>query len=708
MRIRTIDGQDFDLPEGVTPDREYTSPFWAEYGSGTLPLSLTHTRTNLQLTGYAHDLRGFKNNRKIEVIIEDEGIERKGVMDVISSNLDVVVGYDESEVYDKIDTMNLADIPNLPSSKQNVYVLAEHLVNVYCSNENELEASMLDIEYRVFPVLLKIEENEGKEYYTILNRLTANNTPSLLGSDSYRLTTLVGGSPREVEYPVGYGMAPFIRLGYLLKYMIENGLGYKLKDNPFITDYQLRELCVLHNSIDMCCKGELNYKDMMPDATIGDMLDMIKARFGAHVLFDSNTMTARIVLISRALTASNYVDWSDKVASTIKESYEKYKYLVVKENRTDARGTETETYEEFCKKHYNTYNACNEAEMFTQWENEPHVKFRKATGEYLCHDLTKKPLQYFRISTSQFDQNRKEKELEAFELAHDSDLINTIKMDLPTQGEKVPMPYYDSDPTYITTAYEVGDKGEKEDKADRPIALAFYMGKGKRSGYWFGSTRCMDDEGEGYYTDAKGVVRRINLENYGEDGLFLAYLAKWDSVLRHAGMKTECLMDLSRVDLEAVKTDTIIHIDGVLYMYESIKLRHNDMSEVILRRISLQKPYNVESDHSLPAITAQLYYWQLYNRFDIDRNKNHTRVFDALVAETGIPSSSWFYVVDESNDTPVTSPEMSDFYGLKPPTSRYDSVARSYRCTYTYVYMANNKKYTRSGEYYYEAGVTAF
>lgn len=707
MRIRTIEGEYFDLPEGIVPDREYTSPIWAEYGSGTLPLSLPRTKRNMRLTGYAHDLHGWKDTRKINVVMEDEGVELRGVMDVINSALDVVVGFNESEVYEKMDSIRLEDIPDLPSKSMPVNELMSWLWNVWCGAEDRLGMRMEDIEYRVFPVMLKKEEGDTKNYYTILNRLTASNNPTIIGLTAHSLPTLVGGTERTVEYPEGYSVAPFVRLGYLLKYIIVNALGYNVTENPFLTDGQLRELCVLHNSIDMCCAGNLDWKDMMPSATIGDVLDMIRARFGAHVFFDSNTMSARIVLMARALNSSSFVDWSGKVASEIKEMYEGYKYITVKENRTDNRATETETYEEFCAKHNFVYNECDEVQIFTQFESEPAVKLRKATGEYYTHDVTQQTKQYVRVSTSAFDQNRKVSELEEYELSHASDMITTVKQhQAPTYGERVPMPFMDCDPRFLTTVYDSGE--ENGTNGDCPLSLAYYMGAGvtpPQTKYYWGSTRCMDDEGKNLYVDASGVTRRVNLENYGDAGLFMNYLKDWDSVMRHAGLKSECTMKLTRMDMEMMNPETIIHIDGVLYMYESIKLKENDMADVVLRRVSLQKPFDTDYDHQQPVITPQIYFWKIFSGWELWKSHNRQSVLSEFLTQTGIPSSEVAFVADQSYDKQLTQPVMSEFYGLKPPAYRYEKVTRTYNAEYKYTYLARGQYYQREGTFTYEAGV---
>ncbi|MGL4326339.1 MAG: hypothetical protein ACRCS7_02545, partial [Tannerellaceae bacterium] len=646
-------GEYFDLSTDSVFDFDYYNPIFSEDGSQSMPIDLPATKKNKRLLGYPDQICLLnKPALKEKVIVEDKGVQRQGTMVLLDASGSVSIGFDSGDAYTSMQRLKLNEFKGLPDYSPGYYDpitgVYESGINAYCNKMRRYyDGTESHTDFAVFPLLLKREVNADKVYYTILNDVERGDLSvirPLKGLNQYTEQAIVDSNVLNMTYPKGYSLAPFFRLHTVLRLALKS-IGYEVNQNVFETDSSLSKLCVLHNVMDAGCKlqelDKINYSTWMPDCSIADLLDAIRARFGAYVFFDSNTMTASVRLIRDIIRSPAACDLTAYI-DTIDISFDAPKRLVLTASGSmDLNDVEKDTMFDFASKYNNMCNRQEEQFCFNPGRIL-NLRYRKATGEYykfrkvVAADVS--TLMY-RVSSNSFGYNTGEVDFEAVSLTATDELCATFKEDdnllktmvSPVQNYKmendIMMPFYSVDPKHIATSFRGSGDAEKEDTTT-PLSFAYYAGRAKNYagvpiGLYYATTRAWDNQGQNKIVDS-------GLHFDGDDGLFQAYWKEYDAMLRHANFLVDCRMSIPYSIYLNLKMYNIVLIHGQRCLIEKISTE-GDMYNVKLRAVDPRQPNNLETEQSPAKMEYQKYYWRFVNYYDADV----AAYADALKTELG-------------------------------------------------------------------------
>ena len=616
------DNEPLDLGKDPSLEIDNSSPIFSTKGSMSVPITFPKTPNNQRLLGFPGRIdRSSKIIKDRRVTVIDGPVSRYGIMNIISGEIDANIGFDEGEAYAKMSEINLVDIDGLPvyspEGDDTVATVISHLVAVM---KGEVQA-----DYCIFPAITTLEENSetGKaEYYMALNEMgNVNGSVTLLGAAPRKMKIKVGSEYADVEMPLGYGISPFIRLHVLLD-LIWRYLGYTLIENPFAEHPQLKRLCVLNNTYDTIVTGKIDYKCLMPDCTIEDILDMIWGRFGAKYFVNSNTRTVRIRFIKDILNSREYVDYSSFKSEPAKITVTDQKQIRFTITRSgDKTNTDTDTYEEYFEKCDGIITEVSHSSFDSS--EHPYNKyvniFDPVTGNYYFRSPFTQKLTF--ASSSFFDWDKKEKEIEYEEIKSPDTQAPMIADILPSS----PAPFLDSGEYHVNTTLSLNRDTDDNAESKCNLFLCFSLGQSNVSPYYyFGSIFGRYADGTDYYVgvDKNGEkIDYFDLTYHGDHGLVRRFWEEYIDFMHHANQEVTQKFKLSSIQLASFDFSKKIYIDGQWYLAESFKqILGNGANEPIdlkFRSIRLLKPYDLEKEHEIPIPADQKYYWLLTDNHDV-------------------------------------------------------------------------------------------
>jgi hypothetical protein len=95
------------------------------------------------------------------------------------------------------------------------------------------------------------------------------------------------------NYP--FGVAPFLRVDYVLRFIFENTLNFRL-DLGSRAYNPLEHICMLHNCADVVVDGTLRVRQLLADCTVEDFVRSVENMFCSKFIFDVKTNTVRWTL----------------------------------------------------------------------------------------------------------------------------------------------------------------------------------------------------------------------------------------------------------------------------------------------------------------------------------------------------------------------------------------------------------------------------
>ncbi|WP_352422279.1 hypothetical protein [Proteiniphilum sp.] len=624
LKIKNKNGEIFDLPVDYVIEAEKNNPLFTNKGSKTVPIHFPDTNNNRKLLNNTNRLDKAERPEPIPVVVETDASQQSGLM-VINSGFNAGIGFDESEMYNRMSSMLLKDLPNLPSFSAGGSTTSAR-VNSMLSHLTAVMKEQIEADYFVFPVCLDYQSkfvpepvSELKKYYIILNEVERvvenpedpNNWPhgrmaELLALNHRTLSWYIDGEEVYLDVPKGYGVSPFIKVYRILELIFDH-FGFIIDDNPFKDHRQLKKLVVLNNTMDAILTGTLYYKDMMPDITIKSFLDGLYNKFGMQYSLNSNARTVSLKFLKDTLIpmklGSVGLDNFKTEEPTI--TYSSPKQLKLIANRElDKTKTLFDTYEEFLQ-------ANNHEFTEVKWSDNTPVavtsRFQTFWSRYFIGDALGTQSSF---SSDFFDWDKKDPELDYEEIKMD---------DLCVPLDSVLGQIY---PHYLVNykhAYsDINVSGELFVPEVNPAKLAFVFGWGKtnRSGnfvfnYYFASQINRDENGDFIY-DQAGEKYDISLTINREDGLFNRFWKEYDAFLRYSNFEVKCKLKLSDADIfnfDMFKT-AIINNQPLLPKQIKYKLNQEDaITECTFQTLRLYEPYNLEEEQKIPVYISQKYYW---------------------------------------------------------------------------------------------------
>lgn len=690
IRIKAT-GEVFDVIPGFKLEINNTSPIFNKLGSKSVTTTIPKKPHNMRLLGFSNrlDIKD-KPDTKIPVIVSIGSYVRDGVLYQNSAynterTFGIVIAFNEGIMYEAMSDILLTELSNLPVIEKPVPNLIADMNNLFTVDDPDEKLSVFAVDFKkqTYGKTESGEEVEGemREYVN-----SPNNVDGIMKLMEREDTYIVEDDALvKISVPEGYGITPFVRVWYVLE-LIFNHFGFKIKENPFTSDFQLKRLCVLNNTIDPLVSGKLDYKQLLPPVTIDGFLQALYCRFGLKVFFDSNTNEVNLLLI-RDIFQNNSTE-SIKQSSLLDIDYTSPKQLKLSVAKNlDQSSTETETYEEFLLKYNNTIG-----KLETSFSDVTvgGIYYVPNAGLFLQRSTINKERKL--LSSIHFDWNKKVENFETEEITSIDEAVTMSQDD----GSRDTFLYFGLSPQLMNSILTV-DGAEKDQDTTNVLAFAYDMGEvyfdnagSERlyAGYKFGSIFPFAwQQSDILQEDRNGNQFKYALTLVGEYGAFNNFFKEYDAFLRHSNHTVKLEMhplsfelstiDFTRkrfVDCQPLLLDKIDHdLDG----------KKSQTAKVEARTLRLYEPYDLEIEQKLPVFDDILYQWVLY----VDQNKMIENRHKELVAEKkamDVPYAHQFVSLSAGEIVEDPNPPGDRTYWFLPPTkSQYQNQIQVGRRTHT-------------------------
>lgn len=362
-----VEKGELTLPSDFSFEIEHNSAFFSEEGSQSVPATIPATPDDQAKLGHPTRLgraRRFVNAFPAQ--LQHGTFQMNGTLLVTSADRDSFtcsLAVENSDFYARCKDQKLREL--FSSIVREDYSTpagwAAYLFDVYTLEEDD--------DFRLFPVAVGTEDD-----------LQLNNEPvQTSGSDIWPLAwqrRIIREGDKDVEVPDGYGLAPFLKLPSFLEYIfILNG--YTVSQNCFRTDARLQNLMLLHSCSDVICNGKIRYADLVPDKTVGEIIEWLGQKFHVQIIVDNIGRTVRIEELETLIRQPSATDMTGKVIGKAKYSFSRSSRVVYKPNTQLAPPPQL-TLQELISK-YGSIMLVNEPQYAAI--NYPCVCYRLSTGE---------------------------------------------------------------------------------------------------------------------------------------------------------------------------------------------------------------------------------------------------------------------------------------------------------------------------------------
>ena len=294
----TLQNGELILPEDFSFELTFNHPFFSDEGASSIPVEIPACAENLALLDFPSRLGAtYTKITRFPAILSHGPLSLDGSLLVggVSSTGDISCTFvtRESVMFSELQDKKLKDLFSKKTAALG-------------GNTAEVRGSTLDSVWRAhfgkmldkygadhpglvaFPVLVT-KDDFGFE---MVNPINAADD----GLDA-GMRTLTGDSGNSVTVPYAYGVTPFILLWRMLELTFTLA-GYDVVENVFKEDI-LKDIVVLNNCVDSCVGEQLNYSDLVPSITVGELIIWLKDKFGAYVCLDKKQV--RICLLSHLI-----------------------------------------------------------------------------------------------------------------------------------------------------------------------------------------------------------------------------------------------------------------------------------------------------------------------------------------------------------------------------------------------------------------------
>ena len=657
------------LPEDLSFDMTVNNPVFNDVGSHTLPVTVPATRNNLRIFNGIHriDSDSDPDLLKLQAVLVVGGVTFRGLVNVteidMTEGITLNIGVDNSTAYQEWQNKKLPDLQDLHSYSPDfgksspVGNIIEGLTRIY------KEADSLTQPLAIFPIVVNKEEFGGETFWEMLN---APSGGSLEQPED--LQRIIDNEKTIVAVPRGYGLTPFLRVWYVLEIIFTNaGLTiegvnpFKDPDNP-----DLSLLVVLNNIADSCCRGRVEFADLLPDITAQEFLDALWARFGLVYVVDSVNRTARLKLLKDIIADDSQCSLDNLEQSPAHITFKEKQYIVLKPSTSlDGAAPQTERFEDFSRGL--SLDNLHVGESVIQWRNNgtpEQPEWDKDERETYWDELEPDPIDpdvpdpidpdvpdpeepdpddreppeiddYFRpeqeeeqtesflarefesglwyaldafngvasaSSTPFFDWDPQSSGLSPLELKSEDECVPVIDVLVSPYKNRY---FKGKAPAYLTGArhfYSYIKGAEKEESGSTPLAFMLAL---NYNGETVG--RILPEDKKGRPVTVTGdFVPKLSLLYQFEGGLFDRFWSGYDELLRHANKTVEVTVRLSRVQLMKLDVFKPVMFKGCKFIIDSFSYQLDSRSyieaEFTLRPLRTSGDYEINRERNIPSL----------------------------------------------------------------------------------------------------------
>ena len=614
------------LPKEFELEASFKNPLFSkDEGSGTLPATLPGTPHNFAAFSFPERVDIAERILQRRVRITNGIYQRMGTATVLDASkgdgININIGFDEGEFWDKINNLPLPELftDKNPENVINYGSVANAIteMNRILTNPKETD------EFSVFTILLDVVKNDVRTVYYRINEIMEiqNNKYRLKYIDNWKEWILFDKVWTEINNPAGYGISPFLKLGVLLD-KIFHLLDYKLINNPFKTDSELKKIVVLNNNRDTIASGVLRYSDIIPTCTANELLDTLMAKFGAVLFVNSNDHTASIRLIRDILFEDAQIDLTKYRGKEFKNYFERGKQLKLTSKKSIENldffitaKTDKDTFEEFTNTYSNDFNiSISRYDILSNPDINTIISYAQLENSFYIWNFAQNIPQKLSILSSKFfDWDRKHKDFDYLELSGADEQIPMV-----SESYNHVIPAYltgmRNNNSILTINKETStEKADEKANNDNPLAFCLTH-KINNLDVTYGSSfsQCP--------LNFQTSNVNIDLCYYGEKGLFNNFMKEYDCYLQYALEKTDCSFHIPEVEKQLIDITRPIMSDNQRFLFEEMKIKigKQSPSDLTLRSLTLR---GAKCDYNFISINQAEYYYILNNHvyFEVER-----------------------------------------------------------------------------------------
>lgn len=319
MKLKNKDGELFDLSPDTLIEIERTNPFFIEWGEQSLPLSLPPTDKNKRLLGQIQNIASRGRAEKVEVYLHEQVFNMKAQMVLLSYNdkdgFECSLLLNEGSLNNRVQDLDIADVFGDETLKFVSVNACVDFLRTLMKTDNERFAifciAALPEDKGRFRYLNLVDKKQADGYYDFTNR---NETVETSGD-------------KTINIPAGCYISPFVKLNYLLK-RIFGYLGYTYEPG-FLGSVPFSNMVVLNNTADTIVKGSIKMTDILPDCSVGTLLDVLRKKFCMEFAVDDVKRVVSVVLFNEIVDSLSSKDLTNvlvgKPSITYPESYKQLK-----------------------------------------------------------------------------------------------------------------------------------------------------------------------------------------------------------------------------------------------------------------------------------------------------------------------------------------------------------------------------------------------
>ena len=282
---------ELELPADFYPELSRTNPFLTNEGSQSVPFTIPASRGNLRKLGFPERIRPTQRpETKRPAILSHGSVWMHGTLYIESVSMEEGITCtfytNEGRLYEQIKGYKLQDINwDLISSEGVTVTALMHIfeLNIRSNTLNDMYDFCCCSTKEVF----NTKANSDADYFLVLNELKyVGDIAQFIGRDERKYYDGNTTSANEITVPAGYGVTPFIKVGYVLK-KIFRFFGYEMAQSLFDTDISFKSLAILNNVADACVNGGgINPGDLLPEIDVEEFISAIRKKFGVEFYKD--------------------------------------------------------------------------------------------------------------------------------------------------------------------------------------------------------------------------------------------------------------------------------------------------------------------------------------------------------------------------------------------------------------------------------------
>lgn len=291
---------ELDLMADSFPELSRTNPFLTNEGSQSIPFTLPASKGNLEKLDFPQrPALSVRKNTKPKAILSDGTAWIQGTLYIESVNLQEGITCtfytNEGRLYEKLKGYRLRDISWDTIGNEGDSV--DTLMSSFTAQVNGTQAE--DDKYLFCgagtDLVFNLKNDYSEDKYLMLNEIAYTGTGSevkFVGAEAQTYYDGTGDSANQITTLKGFGVTPFLRVGYVVRKIFEH-LGYKTNFDRFDSDISFNRLVILNNVVDACVKGAFSAGDLLPDMDLEEFVSALRAKFGMEFIEVGDTIEWR-------------------------------------------------------------------------------------------------------------------------------------------------------------------------------------------------------------------------------------------------------------------------------------------------------------------------------------------------------------------------------------------------------------------------------